>query len=211
MNADRAYELIRERIISLELDPGVPIDETALARQIGMPPGSASDAVGRLIDEGWLERVNRGVQVTENTLVDIFSQLFEVRSVLEGLCARLTAERATEEQLERLQEMMPQFEEAARQADATAWIQLDQRFHELIYGACGNLFLENSLRQIYTLDLRIWYLVLDRMTDLPRVVESHRAIVEALKNRDPRAAERALTGHIRDSQAIVMPRAMAKQ
>jgi DNA-binding GntR family transcriptional regulator len=206
MNTDRAYELIKERIVSLEMDPGVPIEEMSLARQIGMPPASATEAVQRLIDEGWLERIDQGIRVTEDTLASILSQLFEVRSVLESLCARLAADRATEDQLAHLEAMMPQFEEAARRADSHSWIQLDQRFHEAIYASAGNLFLENALKQIYTLDMRIWYLVLDRMTDLPRIVESHRAIVNALKDRDARAAERALTKHIEDSQAIVMPR-----
>ncbi len=205
MNADKAYELIKERIISLELDPEVPIDEMALARRVGMPPGTVSEAVSRLVDEGWLERTNGEVKVTEETLANILSQLFEVRSVLEGLCARLAAERATEEQLESLAAMMPQFEEAARRADPEAWIQLDQRFHALIYQAAGNIFLENVLREVYALDLRIWYIILNRMTDLPRIVESHRAIVNALRERDGRAAERALTGHIQESRAIVMP------
>lgn len=206
MNADRAYELIQERIISLELDPGMAISEIALARQVGMPPAPVNQALERLIKEGWLERVDKGVQVTEDTLSDILRQLFEVRSVLEGLCARLAAQRATEEQLAILEAMMPEFEDAARGADPQSWIQLDQRFHELIYAAAGNLFLEESLERIYTLDLRIWYTVLNRMTDLPKVVESHRAIVNALKERDARAAERALTAHIRDSQNIVLPR-----
>lgn len=205
MNTDRAYDLIRERIISLELDPGMPINEIALARQVGMPPGSVGQAVERLVEEGWLERVGEGVKVTEDTLANILNQLFEVRSVLEGLCARLAAERATEEQLTALETMMPQFEEAARRADPQSWIQLDQRFHKTIYASAGNLFLENALEQIYILDLRIWFLVLHRMTDLPRVVEGHRAIVSALQERDARAAERALTKHIQDSQAIVMP------
>lgn len=205
MNTDRAYELIRERIVSLELDPGVPINEMILARQIGMPPGAAKEAIARLVEEGWLDRVDQGIQVAEDTLASILNQLFQVRSVLEGLCARLAAEQATDQQIASLEAMMPLFEEAARKADSQSWIQLDQRFHEAIYASAGNLFLENALKQIYTLDMRIWYLVLDRMTDLPRIVESHRTIVNALKDRDARAAERALTKHIQDSQAIVMP------
>lgn len=205
MNGDKAYELIRERIVSLELDPGTPIEEISLARQVGMPPGSVRAAVERLVEEGWLERTGEGVKVTDEILANIFNQLFEVRSVLEGLCARLAAERATEQQLANLEAMMPQFEETARRADSSSWIQLDQRFHEVIYAASGNIFLENTLKGIYTLDMRIWYIVLNRMTDLPRIVESHRAIVNALRERDARAAERALTKHIQDSQDIVMP------
>jgi len=205
MNADRAYDLIKQRIVSLELDPGVPINEISLARQVGMPPEPVSTAVEQLIAEGWLERINEHVQVTEDTLANILRQLFEVRSVLEGLCARLTAERATEEQLKLLEGMMPQFEAVAREADTQSWIQLDQKFHEAIYAAAGNLFLEDALKTIYTLDMRIWYLYLNRMTDLPRIVDSHRAIVHALQDRDARSAERALTKHIEDSQAIIMP------
>jgi len=205
MNADKSYELIRERIISLELDPEMTIDELSLARQIGMPPGPVHQAVEQLVDEGLLERVGNGVKVTEECLADIFDQLFQVRSVLEGLGARLAAERATPEQLEALESMMPHFEDAARKADSQFWIQLDQRFHEVIYSAAGNLFLEKVLRQLYTLDMRVWYIVLNRMTDLPRIVESHRAIVDALKAHDSRAAERALARHIQESQDIVMP------
>jgi DNA-binding GntR family transcriptional regulator len=205
MSTDRAYELIREKLFSLELDPGMSISQIALVRQVGMSPEAVSAAVDRLIDEGWLERVGGNIQVTEESLTNIFQQLFEVRSVLEALCARLATANATQEQLEYLQSLMPQFEEAARKADSQSWIQLDQRFHEAIYEASGNLFLKNTLKQIYALDLRIWYLVLNRMTDLPRIVESHRAIVSALQERDARAAERTLTKHIRDSQIVVMP------
>jgi DNA-binding GntR family transcriptional regulator len=205
MSTDKAYELIKERIVSLELDPGESVSEIILARRVGLAPGPVGEAVERLIGEGWLERTDRGVKVTEESLANVLDQLFEVRSVLEGLCARLAAERATAEQLAYLEAMMPQFEEAARKADNQSWIQLDQRFHEVIYDAAGNLFLENALKELYTLDLRIFYLILNRMTDLPRIVESHRAIVNALKTRDARAAERALTKHIQDSQDIVMP------
>lgn len=205
MSTEKAYELIKERIVSLELDPGESVSEIILARRVGLAPGPVGEAIERLIGEGWLERTARGIKVTEESLANVLDQLFEVRSVLEGLCARLAAERATAEQLAYLEAMMPQFEEAARKADNQSWIQLDQRFHEMIYDAADNLFLENALKELYTLDLRIFYLILNRMTDLPRIVESHRAIVNALKTRDARAAERALTRHIQDSQDIVMP------
>jgi DNA-binding GntR family transcriptional regulator len=202
MSADRAYELIKERIASLELDPGVPVEVISLARQVGMPPGPVADAVETLTREGWLERVDPGVKVTEDALASILSQSFEERFVLETLCGRLAVERASEEQLAQLEAMMPQFEEAARAADPQAWIQLDQRFHEIIYRSAGNLFLEATLRGIYTLELRIWYLVLDRITDLPRIVEGHRAIVRALRERDVRAAERAFVKHLEDARAV---------
>jgi DNA-binding GntR family transcriptional regulator len=205
MSADRAYELLREQIISLEIEPGVPIQETSLARRLGMPPGSVGEAVDRLVEEGWLERTNDAVRVTDDTMAGIFRQSFEVRSVLEQLCARLAVENATEDQLAALEAIMPQFEEAARRADPQTWLQLDHRFHEMIYEASSNVFLVDVLRQLYALDMRIWYQVLNRMTDLPRIVESHRAIVQALVAGDARAAERALTRHIQESRDLVMP------
>ncbi|MFN2228984.1 MAG: GntR family transcriptional regulator [Anaerolineae bacterium] len=207
MNADRAYELLRDQILSLEIEPGVPIQEASLARRLGMPPGSVSQAVDRLVQEGWLERTNDAVRVTDETMAGIFRQSFEVRSVLEQLCARLAVERATEEQLSALEATMPQFEEAARRVDPQTWLQLDQRFHEMIYDASHNVFLVDVLKRLYALDMRIWYQVLNRMTDLPRVVESHRAIVQALVAGDARGAERAVTRHIQESRDLVMPQA----
>lgn len=205
MSADKAYELIKERIISLELDPGMSVNEINLARQIGLSPAPVAEAVKRLIGEGWVERTDKGIKVTEESLSSIFRQLFEVRSVLERLAGRLAAERATEEQLANLEALLPQFEKAARQADNQSWIQLDQRFHEAIYDAAGNVFLEKVLKQLYILDLRIWYLLLNRMTDLPRVMKTYRDTIAALKAGDARAAERALTDHIQESEDIVMP------
>ena len=205
MSAGKAYELIKERIISLELDPGISVSEIVLARQVGLSPAPVAEAVDRLIGEGWLERTDGGVKVTEGSLSNIFRQLFEVRSVLEGLAGRLAAERATEEQLADLAALIPQFEKAAREADNQSWIHLDQRFHEAIYDAAGNLFLENVLKQLFILDLRIWYLLLNRMTDLPRVIKTYRDTVSALRARDARAAERALTDHIQESEDIVRP------
>ena len=203
MSAGKAYELIKERIISLELDPGISVSEIVLARQVGLSPAPVAEAVARLIGEGWLERTDGGVKVTEGSLSNVFRQLFEVRSVLERLAGRLAAERATEEQLADLAALILQFEKAAREADSQSWIHLDQRFHEAIYDAAGNLFLENVLKQLYSLDMRIWYLFLNRMTDLPRVVKTYRDTVSALRARDARAAERALTDHIQESEDIV--------
>lgn len=205
MSVDKAYELIKERIISLEMDPGVAVSEIALARQVGLSPAPVGEAVNRLIGEGWLERSGSGVRVTEESLTSVFRQLFEVRSVLEQLAGRLAAERVTAEQLKKLEALLPQFEKAALEADNQSWIQLDQRFHEAIYDAAGNVFLENVLEQLFVLDLRIWYLLLNRMTDLPRVVETYRDTVNALKNGDARTAERALMHHIQESEDIVLP------
>jgi len=205
MSVEKTYELIKERIIFLEMDPGMSVSEISLARQVGMSPVPVMEAVERLIDEGWLERVNGGVKVTEESLSNILRQLFEVRSVLEKLSGRLAAERASEEQLANLEALLPQFEKAAREADNQSWIHLDQRFHEAIYDATGNLFMKNVLKQLFVLDLRIWYFVLNRMTNLPRVVETYRDVINALQARDARAAERALTKHIQDSEDVVLP------
>ena len=91
MNANRAYELIKERTASLELDLWMHTNEISLVRQRGMTREAVSEAVGRLISEGWLERTRRGIKMTEDALASVFGQLFEVRSVLEELCERQSA------------------------------------------------------------------------------------------------------------------------
>ncbi|UCC65248.1 MAG: GntR family transcriptional regulator, partial [Anaerolineae bacterium] len=88
MSVEKAYELTKDWIVSLELDPAEPVDEAILARRLGLAPGPVNEALERLVSEGWLERVGRGVRVTEESLSNILDQLFEVRSVLEVLCAR---------------------------------------------------------------------------------------------------------------------------
>ena len=91
--SDKAYYLIRQRIITLELPPMSPIDEQALMEELQLGRTPIREALQRLAAENLVSIVpRRGMFVADISLTDL-QQVFELRMMLEGFCARLAAQR----------------------------------------------------------------------------------------------------------------------
>ena len=101
--SDKAYELIRHKIITLELPPLAPIDEQALMEDLQLGRTPIREALQRLAAEDLvLLAPRRGMFVADISITDL-QKIFELRMVLEGFCARLAAERVTPEQLAKME------------------------------------------------------------------------------------------------------------
>jgi DNA-binding GntR family transcriptional regulator len=193
--AERAYQAIREMIVSLELRPGAVIDERRLMEQLGIGRTPTREALRRLAQEGLVEVYpRRGMFVTSVEIRDLAS-LAEVRCVLESSAARLAAERATDADRDAVGALL---DELARheELDQRQLMALDERIHRQVYGAAHNQFLEASLEQYYVLALRIWYLALDQARELEQAVLDHREILEAIRDGDADRAEQAMRRHV---------------
>jgi DNA-binding GntR family transcriptional regulator len=186
--ADRAYFAIRDLIVTLELPPGAPVREPELVVQLRIGRTPIREALRRLAQERLVEVFpRRGIFVTTVDVRDLV-RLCEVRAVLEPEAALLAAERATQADLDELQDLLAVLELRRRRDDR--WlIELDQRIHRAIYRASHNQFLAETLEQYYTHALRIWMLALAK-TDLGAAVHEHAELLEAiLRGRGDRAAE----------------------
>lgn len=186
--ADQAYIAIRDLIVTLELPPGAPVREPELVVQLGIGRTPVREALRRLAQERLVEVFpRRGMFVTTVDVRDLV-RLCEVRAVLEPEAALLAAERATQADLDELQDLLAVLELRRRREDR--WlIELDQRIHRAIYRASHNQFLAETLEQYYTHALRIWMLALAR-TDLGAAVHEHGELLDAiLRGRGDRAAE----------------------
>jgi len=99
---DHAYLEIKRRIVHGELAPGMPLSEVELARQIRTSRTPVREALSRLLEEGYVERVPaRGYFVTPIT-VTLIQNVFEVRRLLEGAAAARAAEFADPAAIARL-------------------------------------------------------------------------------------------------------------
>jgi len=186
--ADQAYIAIRDLIVTLELPPGAPVREPELVVQLGIGRTPIREALRRLAQERLVEVFpRRGMFVTTVDVRDL-ARLCEVRAVLEPRAALLAAERATQADLDELQDLLAVLELRRRRDDR--WlIELDQRIHRAVYRASHNQFLAETLEQYYTHALRIWMLALAR-TDLGAAVHEHAELLDAiLRGRGDRAAE----------------------
>ena len=193
--ADRAYEAIRELIITLELEPGAVINERELIERIGIGRTPVREALRRLAQEHLVEVYPRRGMFVAAVDVRELARLSEVRAVLEAEAARLAAERATDAERAELRALIA---EIGGDLDDRGLIELDERIHRAIYRCSHNDLLEDTLEQYYMLALRIWMIALDRQHELKDAVGEHRTLLEAIHDGDGARAAATMRGHVED-------------
>lgn len=197
VDTTRACELIRERITTLALSPGAPINEQELAAELDMGAVPVREALKLLAHENLVVISPRhGLYVADVNIPDL-EQLSEMRLALEGLSARLAAQRATADDLVVLEALRA--EQASTPAeDSQRLFTVDHKFHQAIAQAARNKYLADTLEQTFNLSMRLWYLALPRLDSLTGSVEQHLELVEAIKNGDADHAERIMREHVQD-------------
>jgi DNA-binding GntR family transcriptional regulator len=200
---EQMYTAVRQKILDLELDPTQPIDEKALVRDVGGSLTLVQQALDRLAREGIVVKRRRRWHVARAATASIMHEIFEVRTTLEGMCARLAAERITSEQIGRMEQVHRDFERVLREGDNNALLAVDRKFHQMLYEASGNRYLAKALDEMYTHIYRLSFFALDRMGSVRGNVEEHRDLLEALKEGDGRSAERHIQHHITHFQTLV--------
>jgi len=197
--SDKAYQLIRQKIITLELPPLSPIDEQALMEELRLGRTPIREALQRLASEDLiLLAPRRGMFVADVSITDL-QKVFELRMTLEGLCARLAAQRASVEQVQAMKQVVRDLD-AVPVGDYRGLMVIDERFHELLYEAAGNEFLADVLLRLHALSFRIWHMVLERLGSVRGALEQHIAITEAIEARDAEHAENLVRQHVAEFQ-----------
>ena len=191
--ADKAYHEIRGLIVSLELAPGTVIEERELIERLGIGRTPVRVALRRLAQERLVEVYPRRGMFVTGVDVRELARLSEVRAALEPEAARLAAERATDADRRRLDELLEELD--AHESDL---MDLDERIHRAVYRAAHNDLLEGTLEQYYVLALRIWTLALDHDGGLEEAVQAHRALLEAIRDGDGERAADAMRAHVLD-------------
>lgn len=194
--ADRAYIQLRDRIVTLAIAPGGPINEDALGRELHMGRTPVREAIKRLA----LERLvtvfpRRGTFAAEINITDL-AAISDVRVQLEGHAARRAAERLTPAQRDELDTLVAAIDERDGTGDADILMRLDARVHRSVYAWTGNAYLQETLERYLNLSLRIWYLVLDRLPHLVDRVHEHRDLLCAIRDGEADRARDIAAEHV---------------
>jgi DNA-binding GntR family transcriptional regulator len=206
VDTKRAYEQIRGQITTLELTPGSPVNEQVLAEELGMGLAPVREALKLLAHDGLVVITPRhGVYVADVDIPDL-EQLSETRLALEGLSARLAAQRATADDLVVL-EALRQEQANTPPEDPRRLFDIDHKFHQAVARAAHNKYLADSLERLFGLSQRLWYLALlgigGQLGFLPSAVEKHLGLVEAIKAGDGDRAEEIMRQHVAEFYAQV--------
>jgi DNA-binding GntR family transcriptional regulator len=197
------YQAVKQKVLDLELDPTQPINEKALVRATGGSLTLVREALDRLAEDEIVVKQRRRWYVARAATARIRDEIFEVRTTLEGMCARLAANRVTSEEIQEGERLLRDYERVIHEGDNAALLAVDHKFHTWLYRASDNRFLARALEEMYALILRLSYFALDRMGSVRGNVEEHRNILEAVKDADGRTAERLIQEHIAHFQKMV--------
>jgi phosphonate utilization transcriptional regulator len=201
---------IEQLILRGELAVGQRINESELAARFGTSRGPIREAL-RALEESRLVRSekNRGVFVREISVTEA-DEIYDVREALDQLIGQRVAERATPEQLQALERVIADMDDATSKHDIKSYHALNLEFHDLLVDFAGNARLTESYR-LLTKGLLLFRLRgLQDGGGFAVSNTEHKAVVKAIAARDGTGAGRLLRNHALESRAR-MHRAAARQ
>lgn len=207
---DATVQVLREALLAGRYTGGDKLTEQALSATFSVSRTLVRLALADLEREGLVERTpNRGFRVRSFTLEDV-SDAIEVRGELEGMAARLAAERGLTPEADRqIADLLEQMEAVLGHGLAgpdgrARWIDLNAAFHDGLIAASGNAILAQSIAGLSRMPLvSARALVFDQsdpdgsLDRLRSAQADHRAVLDALRSR-----QGARAGHIMREHAL---------
>lgn len=192
----RVFQKLREDILSGKYKEHEELKEVAIGEELGVSRTPVREAFRQLELEGLIQIVpNKGAYVTGITAKDV-KDIYMIRSLLEGLCARLATEKITKEQMEEMEENIYLADFHAQKGHMDQMAELDNRFHDILYEACDSKLLEHTLKDYHQYVLRVRQKTLSNNTRGRASNDEHRQIMEAIKAGDADKAEQLANRHM---------------
>ena len=195
--SDDVYNVLKWRILTLELRPGALFREEDLCRLLGYGRSPVHQAVHRLKYDGLVEVIPRkGVIVRAYSAREI-NDLIEARLPIEMEMARLAATRATPEKIARLRELLARGPELLARGDREGLMVLDRAFHRGIAECTENQVLIDVLEKLHQRSMILWFVSVSsdgRQYDI--VQEEHERILDYIASDDAEAAAQSMRRHL---------------
>lgn len=206
---DRALVEIRRRIVDGRLAPGARLTVATLAESLGVSPMPVRAALRLLEGEGLVESdPHRGARVRALQPADI-RNLYRLRGAVLGLLIPDVARHTSDADLEVLEQIEARFEAAAAIGDGAPAMAANQEFHRVLVGLARNpdaaSVMARSWALVEALRLRLGF----GPGRLQRSVESHRALLAALRARDAARATALAVASSDNAMADLLERALA--
>jgi DNA-binding GntR family transcriptional regulator len=198
---ESVYEAVREGIISGELRPGDPLVEAQLSADLGISKTPVREALIRLARDGLVvQELHRRSLVATPTVQDV-RQACEVRRWVEAEIAAEAAREAPETLSDLLERSIRDSERALKRKDTRGWAEAVEKFTDTLVEHSGNRYaaeLLERMRNVLSLIANVSQVTPGRRT---RSIEEHRAILAAIRDRDPVAAAEATRAHLGSIEA----------
>ncbi len=194
-------------IVSGVLKPGDRIIEQHIAEEMQISRAPVREAIRELVAHDILQFLPRKGAYIAPLEPQGIKDVYLLRSSLEGLAARLAATRLSSADLVELYHLNGKMEKATHENDATAFVECDLAFHDLICQKCGHARLVKIIEGV-RIQTRLymvmskWHLVAH--SQLNREMNAHLPILDAFKNRNEAEAEMEMRKHILSAADLLL-------
>jgi len=208
-----AYERVREDIITCRLRPGEKLPINTMAEQYQVGASAVREALSRLVTEGLVDALDqRGFCVAGVSREDLLD-LTRTRVAVERMAVTSAIENGSVEweaeliaTYHKLSRKVPESLEQANAPEWHDWRQLHRQFHEVLVEGCGSNWLRFICKLLYDRSERYRNLAVPRAARAIRrdVMAEHKAIVDAVLQRDAPLACRLLGEHLEETSRQVL-------
>ena len=206
---ERAYEWVRERILSGAYAAGSHLKEERIAEEANVSRTPVREALRRLSNEHFVKFVpNQGAFVASWQTDDV-EVIFELRAMLEGYSAQRAATRVSPTQIEELERCVNEIERLCQQhspENHRRSLEFNQRFHAIISEAAGSERMRRMLS--WLIEIPLILRTMDRYSDedVERSNHHHRELIQAFRAHDGGWARSVMESHLRSARQVYLSR-----
>ncbi|MGE4585356.1 MAG: GntR family transcriptional regulator [Sphaerochaeta sp.] len=191
-----AYEYIRSRIIDGTFRPAQRLVESQLAQDIGVSRNTVKKVLLQIEQEHLITlEDHKGARVLSPTIEEI-QEYYEIRKSLEVLVVRSAVKHITDKDLGRMRSIFSEMLRLKEQQDYDKYSQCNRQFHDIIYEVSGKRIAVDMIKGIKTQLIRFQFRTMLAPGRSDNSVLEHKALLEALTDRDENAASLAIARHI---------------
>ena len=202
--SQQIYEKLKERILDGDLPPGPHLLENKIAEQAGISRGPIREALRQLEADGLVEvRANIGTFVHTLTVEEV-TEIYTVRSLLEGYTVRLAAEKATRQGVEKLRRIMRAANKAANNGDLKETVRYDFDLHRQIWEIADHQILYDLLHHLEWRVRMLITLQAPLFTQLADSIQDHSLIVDAIADGNGEKARDLVQEHIKQAGDLII-------
>ena len=207
----RVFSQLQNDILNGLYEPGDSLIETKLSDELGVSRTPIREALRQLELEGLVQSIpNKGVIVKGVSTQDI-QDIYTIRMLIEGLAARWAAEKITAQELEELKEAVDLEEFYTTRNDSSHLLQFDTRFHDIIFKASKSKPLMHTLSTFHHYVQKARKLSMSSPVRAAEVLEEHKAILQAIIDKDAYKAERLTTEHVKNASSNLLKQNVTRE
>jgi len=202
--SDRIEAELRDKILTLEIEPGMALSEASLIKRYGWGRTPLREAFQRLAEQSLLQTVpHHGVVVTPLSVFE-FVEVMEAMAMVIAPAISLASKRLSDDDLNQLESTLQISQVATANADFVTVAHQDYKFHHILANATGNRYLCRHLIHLHQVATRFNLASWKRDSNAELSLKEHSKIVAALRQHDELKARKVMLEHIENARNRVM-------